>query len=213
MRTAVTQQAARRPSWLRKGAILVMTASTFSFAGVAQATTGALELVHPPRVIVPYSRALQFEGRFVLEQVGSGANISSGGMKIEFSEGSVPKFLIGAAQFYQYTEGGSLETALFTLYPFRETADGVTAEILKKGVGGPGRTPILGTLELEKPRPDMLMEGSSNCTARGPSRSSSGSCGKTRATPNRRPPGSCAKPRGWNRGGAPTRPRPRANTS
>lgn len=168
MRTGGDQKGGRCPSWLRRGAILAVAVTMLSFAGVAQATTGALELVHPPRVIVPYSRALQFEGRFVLEKVGSGANISSGGMKIEFSEGSVPKFLIGAAQFYQYTEGGSLETALFTLYPFRETPDGVTASILKKGVGGPGRTPILGTLELEKPKPDMLMGGELELHGSGP---------------------------------------------
>jgi len=138
------------------------------FGGVAQATTGALELLHPPREIVPYSRAVKFEGRFVLEQIGHGADIRSGGMKIEFTKGSVPKFLVGAAQFYQYTESGQLETALFTLYPFRETPKGVSASILKKGVGGPGRTPILGTIELEKPHSDLTVDGTLELHGSGP---------------------------------------------
>ncbi|HVW46666.1 MAG TPA: hypothetical protein VHA76_06415 [Solirubrobacterales bacterium] len=145
-----------------------MTISMLGFGGVAKATTGALELVHPPRVIVPYSRALKFEGRFVLERIGSGAQIRSGGMKIEFSPGSVPKFLVGAAQFYEYNEAGQIETGLFTLYPFRETPTGVTATILKKGVGGPGRTPPLGTLVLEKPTAAGEMEGTLELHGSGP---------------------------------------------
>jgi hypothetical protein len=168
MGTGGDQIGGRRPSWRRRGAILAVGVSMLGFGGVAQATTGALELVHPPRVIVPYSRALKFQGRFVLEGVGRGAHIRSGGMKIEFSQGSVPKFLIGAAQFYEYSESGQLETGLFTLYPFRETPQGVTASILKKGVGGPGRTPILGTLEIEKPRPDRTMDGTLELHGSGP---------------------------------------------
>ena len=142
----------RRPFRRWKGTVLLMAALTLSLGGVAKATTGALELVHPPRVIVPFTRAAKFQGRFVLREVGAGADIRSGGMKIEFEPGSTPQYLIGAAQFYQYNAAGHVETALFTLFPFRETPTGVTATILKKGIGGPDRTPSLGTLELEKPR-------------------------------------------------------------
>lgn len=151
----------RRPVSLRGGTALLMTALTLALGGggVAKATTGALELVHPPRVIVPFARASKFQGRFVLRQVGAGADIRSGGMKIEFSPGSAPQYLIGAAQFYQYNAAGHVETALFTLFPFRETPTGVVATLLKKGVGGPDRTPPQGTIEFEKPTADGLMEG------------------------------------------------------
>lgn len=152
----------------RKGTALLMTALTLALGGgVAKATTGALELVHPPRVIVPFARATQFQGRFVLRQVGAGADIRSGGMKIEFSPGSAPQYLIGAAQFYQYNAAGHVETALFTLFPFRETPTGVTATLLKKGVGGPDRTPPQGTIELEKPA-DGRMEGTIEIHGGGP---------------------------------------------
>jgi hypothetical protein len=154
---------------MRKGAIaMVVAVALCCFTGGAGATTGALELVHPPRVIVPYARAVQFEGRFVLRQVGNGADIRSGGMKIEFSPGSVPMFLVGAAQFYQYNPDGQIETALFTLFPFRETPTGVTAQILKKGLGDATRTPPLGTITLERPTADGRIEGELELHGGGP---------------------------------------------
>jgi hypothetical protein len=145
-----------------------MAIALFAFPASAGATTGALELVHPPRVVVPYARAAQFEGRFVLRQVGSGADIRSGGMKIEFSPGEVPLFLVGAAQFYQYDSAGRIETALYTLFPFRETPSGVTVTLLKKGLGDATRTAPLGTLELEKPTVDGRMEGKLELHGGGP---------------------------------------------
>lgn len=159
---------ARRPLPVRKVTVLLMTALTLTLGGVAKATTGALELVHPPRVIVPFTRAAKFQGRFVLRAVGAGADIRSGGMKIEFSPGSAPQYLIGAAQFYQYNAAGHVETALFTLFPFREAPTGVEATILKKGVGGPDRTPPLGTLELEKPTAGGRVEGTIELHGGGP---------------------------------------------
>lgn len=154
---------------MRKGAVAIFVAVALCCsAGVAGATTGALELVHPPRVIVPYSRAVKFEGRFVLEQIGQGADVRSGGMKIEFAQGSVPMYLVGAAQFYQYNAEGQIETALFTLFPFRETPHGVTAQLLKKGLGDATRTPPLGTIELDKPTGDGRMEGELELHGGGP---------------------------------------------
>jgi hypothetical protein len=158
----------RRPFRFRAGALLLMTASLLIGGGVAQATTGALELVHPPRVVVPYSRAEKFQGRFILSKVGSAAQIHSGGMKIEFAPGVAPEFLIGAAQFEEYNEAGQIETGLFTLYPFRQTTAGVVTTILKKGVGGPGRTPPLGTLRLDKPTADGQMKGTIELHGGGP---------------------------------------------
>jgi hypothetical protein len=138
-------------------------------AAVAQATTGALELVHPPAVVVPYSKAAKFQGRFYLKEIGSGAQVRSAGMKIEFSSNAAQEYLIGAAQFYEYNPDGRIETGLFTIFPFRSTSTGVTATILKKGVGGPGRTPPLGTLKLKKPV-GGLMEGEIELHASGPYR-------------------------------------------
>lgn len=160
----------RRPLFLRRGTALLMTALTLSLGGGsgAKATTGALELVHPPRVIVPFARASKFQGRYVLRRVGAGADIRSGGMKIEFSPGSAPQYLIGAAQLYRYDEAGRIETALFTLFPFRETPMGVTATLLKHGIGGPDRTPPQGTIELEKPAADGRVEGTIELHGDGP---------------------------------------------
>jgi hypothetical protein len=161
----------RRPR-LRRGVGGILGAAAILLCwcvGTAAATTGALELVHPPRVVVPFARAAKFQGRFVLDEVGSGAHIRSGGMKIEFSPGAAPEFLIGAAQFYLYNASGQIETALFTIFPFRSTADGVTSSILKKGVGGPDRTPSLGTFVLKKPVGDK-MEGTLELHASGPYR-------------------------------------------
>jgi hypothetical protein len=153
----------------RRIAAALVALGLLGCVGVAHATTGALELVHPPAVVVPYSKAAKFQGRFYLKKVGAGAQIRSAGMKIEFSSNAAQEYLIGAAQFYEYNLDGQIETGLFTIFPFRSTPTGVTATILKKGVGGPGRTPPLGALKLKKPV-GGLMEGELELHASGPYR-------------------------------------------
>jgi hypothetical protein len=153
----------------RRTVALLVALLALGAAAVAHATTGALELVHPPQVVVPYSKAAKFQGRFYLKKIGSGAQVRSAGMKIEFDSNAPQEYLIGAAQFYEYNPDGRIETGLFTIFPFRSTATGVSATILKKGVGGPGRTPPLGTLKLKKPE-GGVMEGTIELHASGPYR-------------------------------------------
>jgi hypothetical protein len=103
--------------------------------GVAWATTGATTGYPQPKVVVPSSVSSLFENRYVLTAVGSGAGIRSGEMKVEFEEGSSPQFLVGISEFYVYSPDGSIETGLFTFYPFTELpgGKGLKAPALKVG--------------------------------------------------------------------------------
>jgi hypothetical protein len=103
--------------------------------GVAMATTGATTGYPQPKVVVPVSVSAPYEQRYVLTAVGSGAGIRSGEMKLEFEEGSSPQFLVGISEFYSYSPDGSIETGLFTFYPFTELpgGKGLKAPALKVG--------------------------------------------------------------------------------
>jgi hypothetical protein len=103
--------------------------------GVAWATTGATTGYPQPKVVVSSSVSSPFENRYVLTAVGSGAGIRSGEMKFEFEEGSSPEFLVGISEFYAYSPDGSIETGLFTFYPFTELpgGKGLKAPALKVG--------------------------------------------------------------------------------
>ncbi|MFT3863624.1 MAG: hypothetical protein QM729_05070 [Solirubrobacterales bacterium] len=153
---------------LRGIATLVAASTLLAGVGVARATTGALELVHPPHVTVPYTRAARFPGRYVIQKVGEGAGIRSGEMKIAFSEGVVPEYLIGVAQFYEYNEAGQIETGLFTLFPFRESERGVTATVVNKGLLGAGSRHSVGELSLFKPTDEKTLEGQIELRGGGP---------------------------------------------
>ena len=103
--------------------------------GVAWATTGATTGYPQPKVVVPADVASPFEQRYVVTAVGQGAGIRSGEMKVEFEEGSSPEFLVGLSEFYTYGPTGSVETALFTFYPFTQIpgGKGLKATALKVG--------------------------------------------------------------------------------
>jgi hypothetical protein len=113
------------------GGVLALLTSV----GVAWATTGATTGYPQPKVVVPSSVASPYENRYVLTAVGSGAGIRSGEMKFEFEEGSSPEFLVGISEFYSYSPDGSIETGLFTFYPFEELhgGKGLKAPALKVG--------------------------------------------------------------------------------
>lgn len=124
-------------------------------AGVAMATTGATTGYPQPKAVVPVSVSSQFENRYGLAAVGSGAGIRSGEMKIEFEEGSSPQFLVGISQFYVYSPTGEIETALFTFYPFTELpgGKGLKATALKVGAAASyGQVTPDGELQLENPK-------------------------------------------------------------
>ncbi len=128
--------------------------------GVAGATTGNLNGYPQPKVYVPFPEAAPFEGRFVLTEVGRSANLRSGEMKIEIPATSSPKFLAGAAAFYEYNSIGETETALFALYPFRPIRDGVSALVRIQGLNGQlGETLKIGTLKLFAPSDEKRLEG------------------------------------------------------
>jgi hypothetical protein len=128
--------------------------------GVAGATTGSINGYPQPKVYVPYPQAAPFEGRFVLTEVGRGANLRSGEIKIEFPEASSPKFLAGAAAFYEYNSLGQTETALFALYPFRPSAGGVSALVRNQGLNGHlGETLAVGDLKLFEPSDEGTLKG------------------------------------------------------
>ncbi|HVW46661.1 MAG TPA: hypothetical protein VHA76_06390 [Solirubrobacterales bacterium] len=103
--------------------------------GVAMATTGATTGYPQPKVVVPASVSTPYEQRYVLTAAGTGAGIRSGEMKLEFEEGSSPEFLVGISEFYSYSPDGSIETGLFTFYPFTELPGhgGLRAPALKVG--------------------------------------------------------------------------------
>jgi hypothetical protein len=128
--------------------------------GVASATTGSINGYPQPKVYVPYGKALPFEGRFELTEVGRGANLRSGEIKIEFPEAASPKFLAGAAAFYEYNSLGQTETALFALYPFEPEPDGVSALVRHQGLNGQlGETLKVGNLKLFTPSGEATVKG------------------------------------------------------
>jgi hypothetical protein len=130
----------------------VALVAVFALSGVAGATTGSINGLPQPKVYVPFGKAVPFEGRFELTEVGRGANLRSGEMKIEFPETSSPKFLAGVAAFYEYNSLGQTETALFQLYPFREIKNGVSALVRNQGLNGHlGETLKVGQIKLFEP--------------------------------------------------------------
>jgi hypothetical protein len=137
------------------GGVLALLTSV----GVAMATTGATTGYPQPKVVVPSTVSGQFENRYVLTAVGSGAGIRSGEMKFEFEEGSSPQFLVGISQFYVYSPTGEIETALFTFYPFTELpgGKGLKATALKVGAAASyGQVTPDGELQLENPVGDKV---------------------------------------------------------
>src|ERR1700749_4311525 len=102
------------------GAVLALLTSV----GVAMAPTGATTGYPQPKVVVPSPLSAPYEQPYVLTAVGSGAGIRSGEMKLEFEEGSSPQFLVGISEFYSYSPDGSIETSLFTFYPFTQLPGG-----------------------------------------------------------------------------------------
>jgi hypothetical protein len=137
------------------GGVIALLASV----GVAWATTGATTGYPQPKVVVPSSAAAPFENRFVLTAVGSGAGIRSGEMKAEFEEGSSPQFLVGISEFYTYSPDGSIETGLFTFYPFTELpgGKGLKAPALKVGASASyGQVTPDGELRLDNPVGDKV---------------------------------------------------------
>jgi hypothetical protein len=131
------------------GGVLALLTSV----GVAWATTGATTGYPQPKVVVPSSVASPYENRYVLTAVGSGAGIRSGEMKFEFEEGSSPEFLVGISEFYSYSPDGSIETGLFTFFPFEELhgGKGLKAPALKVGASASyGQVTPDGELQLFK---------------------------------------------------------------
>jgi hypothetical protein len=127
--------------------------------GVAWATTGATTGYPQPKVVVPSNVSAPYENRYVLTAVGSGAGIRSGEMKFEFEEGSSPQFLVGISEFYSYSPDGSIETGLFTFYPFTELpgGKGVAAPVLKVGASASyGQVTPDGELQLFKIEGDKV---------------------------------------------------------
>src|ERR1700760_4589663 len=137
------------------GACLALLGSV----GIAMATTGATTGYPQPKMVVPASVANQFENRYVLTAVGSGAGIRSGEMKFEFEEGSSPQFLVGISEFYSYSPDGSIETGLFTFYPFTELpgGKGLAAPALKVGASASyGQVTPDGELQMFKIEGDKV---------------------------------------------------------
>src|SRR6185437_16753219 len=137
------------------GGVLALLAGV----GVAWATTGATTGYPQPKVVVPSTVSSPFENRYVLTAVGSGAGIRSGEMKLEFEEGSSPEFLVGISEFYSYSPDGSIETSLFTFYPFTELpgGKGLKAPVLKVGASASyGQVTPDGELRLENPVGDKV---------------------------------------------------------
>ena len=124
------------------------------------ATTGATTGYPQPKVVVPSYFASQYEQRYVLTAVGSGAGIRCGEMKFEFEEGSSPEFLVGISEFYSYSPDGSIETSLFTFYPFTElpgNEGGLKAPALKVGASASyGQVVPDGELQMFKVEGDRV---------------------------------------------------------
>jgi hypothetical protein len=135
-------------------------AALLGVSGIAAATTGSINGYPQPNVYVPFGKAVPFEGRFELTEVGRGANLRSGEIKVEFPETSSPKFLAGAAAFYEYNSLGQTETALFALYPFRSTKQGVSVLVRNQGLNGHlGETLKVGKLNLFVPTDQETLKG------------------------------------------------------
>jgi hypothetical protein len=137
------------------GAVLALLVSV----GVAMATTGATTGYPQPKVVVPSYVSAPYEQRYVLTAVGSGAGIRSGEMKFEFEEGSSPEFLVGISEFYSYSPDGSIETGLFTFYPFTELPNGkgLKAPALKVGASASyGQVTPDGELQMFKIKGDRV---------------------------------------------------------
>jgi hypothetical protein len=137
------------------GALVALLTSV----GVAMATTGATTGYPQPKVVVPTSVSAPYEQRYVLTAVGSGAGIRSGEMKFEFEEGSSPQFLVGISEFYSYSPDGSIETSLFTFYPFTELpgGKGLKAPALKVGASASyGQVTPDGELQMFKIEGDRV---------------------------------------------------------
>ncbi len=137
------------------GAVIALLGSV----GVAMATTGATTGYPQPKVVVPASVSSPYEQRYVLTAVGSGAGIRSGEMKFEFEEGSSPQFLVGISEFYSYSPDGSIETSLFTFYPFTEIpgGKGLKAPALKVGASASyGQVTPDGELQMFKIEGDRV---------------------------------------------------------
>jgi hypothetical protein len=133
--------------------------SLLTGVGVAWATTGATTGYPQPKVVVPSSVSSPYENRYVLTAVGSGAGIRSGEMKFEFEEGSSPIFLVGISEFYSYSPDGSIETGLFTFFPFEELpgGKGLKAPALKVGASASyGQVTPDGELQLFKIEGDRV---------------------------------------------------------
>ncbi len=137
------------------GAVIALLGSV----GVAMATTGATTGYPQPKIVVPASVSAPYEQRYVLTAVGSGAGIRSGEMKFEFEEGSSPQFLVGISEFYSYSPDGSIETSLFTFYPFTELprGKGLKAPALKVGASASyGQVTPDGELQMFKIEGDRV---------------------------------------------------------
>jgi hypothetical protein len=137
------------------GGVIALSASV----GVASATTGATTGYPQPKVVVPSTVSGPFENRYVLTAVGSGAGIRSGEMKFEFEEGSSPEFLVGISEFYSYSPDGSIETGLFTFFPFTEIpgGKGLKAPALKVGASASyGQVTPDGELRMFTPHGDVV---------------------------------------------------------
>jgi hypothetical protein len=137
------------------GGVLTLLTSV----GVAMATTGATTGYPQPKVVVPSYFSGEYEQRYVLTAVGQGAGIRSGEMKFEFEEGSSPEFLVGISEFYSYSPDGSIETGLFTFYPFTELPNegGLKAPALKVGASASyGQVTEDGELQLYKIHGDRV---------------------------------------------------------
>ncbi len=137
------------------GVVIALLASV----GVAMATTGATTGYPQPKVVVPATVSSPYEQRYVLTAVGSGAGIRSGEMKFEYEEGSSPEFLVGISEFYSYSPDGSIETSLFTFYPFTELphGGGLKAPALKVGASASyGQVVPDGELQMFKVEGDRV---------------------------------------------------------
>jgi hypothetical protein len=144
---------------LRPALVLGLLAALLTSASVAHATTGATTGYPQPAVVVPSNVSAPYENRYVLTAVGSGAGIRSGEMKFEFEEGSSPQFLVGISEFYSYSPDGSIETGLFTFFPFTELPGGrgLKAPALKVGASASyGQVTPDGELQLFQIKGDKV---------------------------------------------------------
>ena len=156
---------------LRSILVLGALATLLLSVGIAWATTGATTGYPQPKVVVPSSVAAPFEGRYVMTEVGSGANLRSGEIKLEFEEGSSPQFLVGISQFYEYSPSGQLEIGLFSFYPFKQLPNGkgLSAGILKQTAAATyGQLVPNGELQLFTQKGEKTLKGTMKLHGGGP---------------------------------------------